>query len=117
MSTKSYLLRLQKCNDLLMNYFIVSYNSFVIFWENALEEIAKCLQLDRVTNEVLLIWMADPKHSFFFGNYDANYMGFRNLRVINEDKVLPNQVFGTHGHRDMEIISYVISGSLEHRDR
>ncbi len=61
-------------------------------------------------------WL-DTRHTFSFSRYyDPRYMAFRALRVVNEDRVQPGQGFGSHGHEDMEIVTYVLSGALAHRD-
>jgi redox-sensitive bicupin YhaK (pirin superfamily) len=76
------------------------------------------LTLRRATDRGVTNWgWLESHHTFSFGDYhDPSHMGFRSLRVLNDDRVEPGAGFGTHGHRDMEILTYVLDGALEHRD-
>jgi quercetin 2,3-dioxygenase len=73
---------------------------------------------DRNVRDQTQTGLLDSCYTFSFSDfYDLNRMGFRTLRVINEDRVAPGAGFPSHSHKDMEIISYVLAGAVEHRDR
>jgi quercetin 2,3-dioxygenase len=80
------------------------------------DSFSKKLHPSNQRGHTKISWL-DSYHTFSFGNFqDAGRMGFRSLRVINDDRVIPGAGFATHGHRDMEILTYVLEGELAHQD-
>ncbi len=89
-----------------------SFTKWQILWHGVHMKIRKADERGHASHGWLDTW-----HSFSFAGYhDPEWMGFRSLRVINDDLVMPGMGFGTHPHRDMEIITYLLDGSLEHKD-